>query len=188
MTDSADRINVQTLRLLADQGALSTNQVFAQLTRGRRHSALTALIHHAEAGRVTRVGQGEPRGRRGPSPTVWEITASGREWLDHPPQRRGQPASTTALANCAQANAARSASAANRDAEVALALLADWPDGWPSDYRRVTEARAAHPDWTWAQIGGSLGLSKDAAVSCWRRLTGPAGSRELFLQGTGAGR
>lgn len=72
----------------------------------------------------------------------------------------------------AAANASRSAAAAQRDAQIARDLLNDQRTRslLPSHYLAVAEARAAHPDWSWAQIGDGLGWSRHKVAGIWRRI------------------
>ena len=66
------------------------------------------------------------------------------------------------------ANTARAARAGTRDAAAARELLARY-NLTPREIS-VAMTRAKHPEWTWAQIGASLGMTKDQAWSTFRRL------------------
>ena len=67
----------------------------------------------------------------------------------------------------ASANARRSAQAAERNARIAAVLLTR---RLPDSGRAVAEARAANPELGWPELAASIGLSKNQAVSVWRRL------------------
>lgn len=73
------------------------------------------------------------------------------------------------------ANANRSAAAARRDVELAGKLLVA---GWLDDRAAaIATARVRHPAFTWRQIGAALGMTKDEAVSVFRRRCEEAGLR-----------
>lgn len=73
------------------------------------------------------------------------------------------------------ANERRRAEAAHRDIEHARKLLAT---GSLDDRGLlIALARVTHPHATWRQLGGMLGMTKDAAVSLFRRRCEEAGLR-----------
>lgn len=83
-------------------------------------------------------------------------------------RRQEQAGSENRAAALAGASRSRSRRAAERDAETARALLAR--DGWDGRQRDILTARAGHPEWTWAEVAGSLGLTKDQALATFRRM------------------
>lgn len=64
------------------------------------------------------------------------------------------------------ANARRAADAAERDVKLAAELLGV---PLPPNMRAVVDARAANPGASWGGVAETIGVSKDAAVSLWRR-------------------
>lgn len=72
-------------------------------------------------------------------------------------------------------NEARTLAAAARDSAIAATLLGG--AGLTDGQVVLALTRAVHPDWSWAQIGAHLGLSKDQAVARFRRMAQMAGLR-----------
>ena len=74
--------------------------------------------------------------------------------------------------NFAGANYERTFAAGERDRNLARIILDDERlAGVPESWVIIAHARAEQPeDATWAEIGESVGWTKDRAVSCWRRL------------------
>jgi hypothetical protein len=72
-------------------------------------------------------------------------------------------------------NDARARAAARRDAVIARSL-ADL-GGLNARQAALVNARWSHPDWTWAQVGRSLGMSKYSAAAAFRRMAMKAGLR-----------
>ena len=64
------------------------------------------------------------------------------------------------------ASASRAAAASERDVRLAAELLG-LP--LPPHMRAVVEARAANPGATWPEVAETIGISRDAACSLWRR-------------------
>jgi DNA-binding transcriptional regulator WhiA len=69
-----------------------------------------------------------------------------------------------------QANAAQTARAQERDAEIFRAALDAAGPGCPGHLKRVAEARILSPGVSWSQIGAALGMTKDQATGCARQL------------------
>jgi DNA-directed RNA polymerase specialized sigma24 family protein len=63
-------------------------------------------------------------------------------------------------------SARRSAAASERDVRLAAEILLR---PLPPRMRAVVEARAANPGATWPEVAETLGISRDAACSLWRR-------------------
>jgi hypothetical protein len=72
------------------------------------------------------------------------------------------------------ANRRKQVAAAERDAQLARVILESGVD-MPGRWRQVAEARASMTGASWAEVGASVGLSKDAAISYFRRLRERAG-------------
>jgi len=80
-------------------------------------------------------------------------------------------------------NSGRIVRAAQRDVAIAQRLLLRsdlTAAAWDDRQRDVAAARLGHPEWSWAQIGASLGLTKDQAVGVFRRMAQLAGLREDY--------
>jgi DNA-binding transcriptional regulator WhiA len=67
------------------------------------------------------------------------------------------------------ANADRTAAAAARDIPAAQLILNHMPPGSPPVWADIAKARIALPDANWAEIGAAVGITKDSAVSHFRR-------------------
>lgn len=79
------------------------------------------------------------------------------------------------LAELRAANRGRRQLAAERDVPIAVTLLK--LRGWTERQMAVASARLMYPEWSWAQIGAALGLTKDQAVAVFRRMAIAAGLR-----------
>jgi hypothetical protein len=64
------------------------------------------------------------------------------------------------------ASASRAVAASERDVKLAAGLIA-LP--LPPNMRAVVEARAANPGASWPEVAESIGMTRDAACSLWRR-------------------
>jgi DNA-binding transcriptional regulator WhiA len=67
------------------------------------------------------------------------------------------------------ANADRTAAAAARDVPAAEFILEHLPPGAPAVWADIAKARIALPDASWAKVAASVGITKDSAVSHFRR-------------------
>jgi DNA-binding transcriptional regulator WhiA len=72
--------------------------------------------------------------------------------------------------NLRTANFHRAAAAGIRDAELARDALDTLGDKVPLRWQLVAEQREKNPVASWAEIAGQLGITKDAAIGCFRRL------------------
>jgi hypothetical protein len=73
-------------------------------------------------------------------------------------------------------NQSRAAATGARDAAIAEQLLAT--GGLDARQRHIAGVRAALPEWSWAQVGRALGLTKNQAACEFRRMSCRAGLRE----------
>src|SRR5579859_4310125 len=71
----------------------------------------------------------------------------------------------------------RSADAGQRDVTRLADALAVTGSSCPPRWREVAEARIAGPGRSWAEIAAGLGISKDAAFGCCRRLLALAAAK-----------
>lgn len=69
----------------------------------------------------------------------------------------------------------RQRAAAERDVPIARELLRR--NVWNDQQRCVAYQRWQKPDWTWQQIGESLGLTKDQAAKTFARMAERVGLR-----------
>ena len=71
-------------------------------------------------------------------------------------------------------NRQRTLAAAARDAEAAKVVLA--AGGLSARYRRVLQARVAHPEASMAELGNMVGMTKDVASGILRQALSKPGS------------